>query len=168
MKRLLIIAALLALPLIASPVLAFDIPTQGTANATDTIIWHGDTANISITSANLTITSGTITITDFETAVTAASEAGAQIIADEYESIGDVLLLILLAVAVNALAFWQRNVFLYLVAAPLNLVYGLNLAAGETVNSAMWVAGIIVAIIGVFCIFRAVVDGLLPVLRRQR
>jgi len=74
----------------------------------------------------------------------------------------------LIVASANGLAFWQKNVFLYLVIAPLNMVYGLTLAAGETVNSSMWVAGVIITIIGVFCIYRAVVDGLLPGLRGRK
>ena len=64
-------------------------------------------------------------------------------------------------VAFNALAFWQKNAFLYLMACPLNLVYGLSLASGSTVASTQWVMGVIIAIIGLFCLFRVVVNELL-------
>jgi len=73
-----------------------------------------------------------------------------------------------LVLAITALAFWQRNVFLYLLAAPVNLVYGLSTAASSVVNSAMWVIGVIIAIIGTFCLFRVALDQYSEIKSRAR
>jgi len=162
MKKLTVLLMLLVLTmtiLVTGTALAYTPPGQGTDNATDIIIWYGD--NITIESANLT---GELTITD----LTVASEAGAQVIADEITSIWNGFIIFLLAVTISALAFWQKNVFLYLLAAPVNIVYGLNLASDADVASTQWVLGVVVAIIGMFCLFRVVVNELLPMTRRRK
>jgi len=70
--------------------------------------------------------------------------------------------------AITWLAFWQKNVFLYIIATIPLMVYGLQIAASEDVYSTLWVAGIIVAIIGLFCLFRAVNEGILPMFKRGK
>ena len=74
---------------------------------------------------------------------------------------------LLLVVLITVLAFWsnrpslpqgQRSLFLLLLAVPVDLIYGLALAAGSTVASAEWVEGIIVAVIGTFCLIKAATD----------
>jgi hypothetical protein len=60
----------------------------------------------------------------------------------------------LLILAFNGLTFWQRHIFLYILACPLNVVYGLYLAADGTMYSTTWVIGIIICILGLFCLYR--------------
>lgn len=76
--------------------------------------------------------------------------------------------ILFLALVITALAFWQKNVFLYCLAVPVNMVLGLGLAAdAETVYSIQWVLGVIVAIIGMFCLYRAAMDAWDEIKRRR-
>jgi len=74
---------------------------------------------------------------------------------------------LILVVLITGLAFWsnrpslpqgQRSLFLLLLAVPVDLIYGLALSAGNTVASVEWVEGIIVAVIGTFCLIKAATD----------
>lgn len=72
----------------------------------------------------------------------------------------------LLVILITALAFQQRNVFLYLLAVPVDLIYGWALAAESTPGSSAWVVGIAVAIIGTFILYRVAIVEFMPVLRK--
>ena len=134
-----ILLALMVLVAFASPVMAYDPPAQGTDNATDIIIWYGDNLTVS---GDFTITSGELTITGVEDFLTS-------------------VLLLLIVVGITALAFWQKqNIMLWIVACPVAVVYGLTTAAGATINSSLWVAGIAVAVIGLYCLYKVVMIGL--------
>lgn len=97
MKLTIAFLILLVIGIYAVPVMAYDTPSQGTDNATDVINWHGDTANISITSGNLTLATDNITINDMDEAM----EAGAQVLADK---IDDILVLFIYVVVSFGLA----------------------------------------------------------------
>jgi len=56
-------------------------------------------------------------------------------------------------------AFWQKQVFLYIISVPAALVYGLSLAGQTEEGSALWVLGITIAVIGVYSLFKAVLIG---------
>jgi hypothetical protein len=66
-------------------------------------------------------------------------------------------------ILINALAFSQDGkpdcVFLFALMAPVDIVYGLYFA-GTSLARYEWVAGVAVAVIGIFCLFRAVTIGL--------
>jgi hypothetical protein len=66
------------------------------------------------------------------------------------------LLILILLLAFNGLVFWKRHIFLYLLALPVNVVYGFYMASDTVIYSTSWVIGIIIAIVGVFCLFQAV------------
>lgn len=151
-KRLLALAVLVILLVVwATPVYAFDPPSQPTDNATDVILWYGD---------NLTIEAAAVTITGFEDAMVAAAEAqAAALVKGQGDITGNYLTLLLVALIV-ALAFWKQNLFLFLLTVPVSTVYGLTLAADEESGSPIWVAGIIIAIIGTYCLFKVVMMGL--------
>lgn len=80
--------------------------------------------------------------------------------------VGVSFIILLVVVAINALAFLvkdtkgQDNVFLYILAVPTDMVYGLSTASAETVNSPMWVGAVIIGIIGLYCLFKVVAMGL--------
>lgn len=176
MKRLiLLLTVIFALTIGASVSFAYDPPSQGTDNATDIIIWHGDNVTVTGLESSLSIIANAlsqqgvpivisnnvaVTITDLETALTAASEALADIIADSIISVAESFLLFIIVAALLALAFWQKSLFLYILACPVGLVYGLSLASGETPKSPMWVAGVVIAIIGTSCLYKVVIAGL--------
>jgi len=61
--------------------------------------------------------------------------------------------------ALITIAMWQRSLFLYAITSPLTIFYGLSLAIDNEVNTPLWVAGIVVAIIGMYCLFKAVMIG---------
>ena len=77
------------------------------------------------------------------------------------------IIVLVLVLALTALAFWKDETFIYLMAAPVNLIYGLSLAATAT-DTATWVLGSIVAVIGTFCLFKIVARELMPIIRRRR
>jgi len=127
-----IIIAVMLIALFAAPVVAFDTPSQGTDNATDVILWPGD--NIS-----LVVTADSITVEGLE------------------DAMGMYLLLLVVAL-INAAAFWKRDsVFLKIIAVPVDIVYGLELTEGAVVRSALWVSGVVIALIGMWFLF-ALVD----------
>jgi hypothetical protein len=64
------------------------------------------------------------------------------------------LLSILVIALLNALALWQRHVFIYLIMVPANIVFGLRWAATDAAGGANWVTGVVIAILGVFYLFR--------------
>jgi hypothetical protein len=73
--------------LLASPVMAYDPPSQDSSNATDVIIWHGDTSNVTIISNNVSV-SGPVTVVvqgaeeaAEKAAIAFAREIGAQLMA---------------------------------------------------------------------------------------
>jgi len=169
MKWLLLLTALAAIGImVTSPVMAYTPPEQSTDNATDIILWHGDSANVSVTSANVTIISANITIVDLETALTNAGEVSASIIATAVATVLGEGLVFLIIAAFVALVFWQRNVFLYLLAVPILTVYGFAFATDSTVGSTGWTLGVTIAILGTFCLFRVVVNEFLPMVKRLR
>lgn len=62
----------------------------------------------------------------------------------------------------NALAFWQRHIFLYILVAIGDIVFGLYYAfqtdpftGTAAMNTPTWVIGILVVVLGFFCLFRA-------------
>jgi hypothetical protein len=68
---------------------------------------------------------------------------------------------LIMLIALNTLTFWQRNtrvtsILLFILAGVTDIVYGLNYAAAQTVNSTAWVMGISITILGVMCIYLAV------------
>ena len=75
---------------------------------------------------------------------------------------------LLIIALINVLALQQKSVFIYLIAVPLNMVYGLNLAADNTVNSPLWIAGVTIAVIGTFFLFRVAVAEVIPMMKRMR
>lgn len=136
---------LLVLLIIASP----EVTSATTANATYIIETDNFTATIG----------DNLTITDLDTALSAAAEAGAAEMGDQLQDVVDSALAFLIMAGVTALAFWQRNVFLYLLAVMVDYIYGLTFASSNTVGSAAWVGGVTVAVIGTFCLFRAAMDA---------
>ncbi len=65
----------------------------------------------------------------------------------------------LIAGAIIGLAFWRKNIFLYILATPVSLVYGLGLASENEVKSLLWVAGVIIALIGTYCLIKVAMAG---------
>jgi hypothetical protein len=72
-----------------------------------------------------------------------------------------------LVVVILAFAFYSKSLWVMGLAALPSLLYGLNLAQSATVNSSTWVAGIVLALIGLGCLFKVVTDGL-KVVRGQK
>lgn len=70
--------------------------------------------------------------------------------------------------AITALAFWRDNLFLYALAVPVTMVYGFTLAAGEANGSPLWIGGIIIAIIGMYCLFKVATMGLGEIKARRK
>lgn len=72
--------------------------------------------------------------------------------------------LILLLVVVNGLAFWQRHEFLYLLSAVGDVTFGLYYAwqsdpftGVPTEWGATFTVGVLVVLVGIFCVYRVAV-----------
>jgi len=155
------VVLVIALTAGAGTAFAYDSPGQSTDNATDIILWYGD--NLTIESGNLTLT-----VVGLEDALVEATEAQATIITNNQTAIANQYLALLVVALVIALVFWQRTLFLYMLAVPVSMVYGLTLAADSDNGSSLWVAGIIIAVIGTYCLFKAVMMGLETYKARQK
>ncbi|MBE3140043.1 MAG: hypothetical protein IMZ53_05610 [Thermoplasmata archaeon] len=115
--------------------------------------------NVTYTGTYITATIGGGAMTAIATALTAIATTLTSTVAS--------LISLLIVVLITALAFWanrpglkpkQRSPFLLLIACPVDLIYGLAIAAGSVVKSASWVEGIMVAVIGTFCLIKVVLD----------
>lgn len=79
----------------------------------------------------------------------------------------------LLAFLLVAFIIWMAfrpdgkdSIFLNAMACPVCVVYGLRLAAAETIYTSLWVSGVVIAIIGTGCFIKAVMNSLKPVIRK--
>lgn len=121
-----------------------------------------------INTDNFTLTlSENITLTDLTTVTPSAAAILGEGLGNELQNIIDEILLFVIIATVTVLAFWQQNVFLYLLAVPVNMTYGLTFAANSTTGTAAWICGIMVAIIGTFFLFKVAVDAW-PEIKRKR
>lgn len=146
--------ALLALlsVLVAMPVYAYSPPNQGTDNATDIILWQGDTANVSITAANLTVKgdgyfllTGELEIAHLQDAIV----AGADEIADQLGILSVTWMLFLFLFGLAVLAYIGKDRGLFLIA-------GLGfLVQGFTFISTSITACILMVLAGIFVVLRA-------------
>ena len=133
MKHLSLLLAILPL-LVAYPAFAYSPPGQGTDNATDIILWHGD--NVTIESANLT---GTVEVSGLN---------------DTLDDIAADYLAFIVVAFFLVLVFMKQSIILDALGVPVTFVYGLTLASGETVYSTLWVAGLAIAIIGLYLLYK--------------
>lgn len=112
MKRALLFIILILTFVTATPVMSYDVPGQSTDNATDVIIWHGDTGNV--------------TITDFETAI----DSGAQVIADEMSatvtSVSALVITILTLFGLAAIGYSRGDKWLLMLSGLGFIIYGLS------------------------------------------
>ena len=67
----------------------------------------------------------------------------------------DILLIIF---GLSALAFWQKSIFLFIMVGIVAFIFGMSLANDNTAGSALWVAGVGVAIYGLYCVVRVIAD----------
>ena len=89
--------------------------------------------------------------------------AGMQAIATTFAFFGILAFIALL----NILAFTQKNEFLYVLIVPVNFTYGLYYAQTSILRHE-FIIGVVVAIIGLFCLFRAVFMGLEGIRTKRR
>lgn len=64
----------------------------------------------------------------------------------------------------SVLAFWKNSLMAYLLAVPVALVYGLQLANANNQGTALWASGIVVALFGIGCLFKV---GTMVLLKRR-
>lgn len=57
------------------------------------------------------------------------------------------------------IVLWQNKTFLTAIGIPVTWVYGFSMAADETVLSDMWVAGIAIGLLGVYFLYKLVMQG---------
>lgn len=155
MKAVLAIAVVILAVLFLNPsvALAYDPPNQGSDNATDVIIWHGDNeTNVIVWDEPLTV----------------ALDDTLTVVWDDMFSLALVAFIIALAVSQQKDQFSEKGLFLYIVSAPVAIVYGLSLASGEPVYSFLWVAGVAIAIIGTYFIYKVAVMGFAAIRKRGK
>jgi len=160
LTALLVMLAVLGILLVAAPVYAYD-----TTSANVTYIF---TDNFTVGFDGPLAVTTTIDTTSLNAAIKTAGDSAASIMAANQTEILNSVLAFLLVVIITGLAFQQKNVFIYLLAVPVDFLYGLSFAASNTVGSAAWVIGVVVAIIGTFILFRVAVSELLPLTKRLR
>ena len=78
------------------------------------------------------------------------------------------IITLVIMLSLNWLVIQQKNPFLYLILVVPNMVYGLNLAADNAVKSPLWLAGVTIAVIGTFYLFRVAVSEAVPMMKRMR
>jgi len=164
MKRIIITMLIITLTLLATPVLAYTPPEQGTDNATDVILWYGN---------NMTIANANLTIIGLEDAITAAGVAQAQVLVDSQGSNTETYLGMVLVVFIIILAFLPFNspamaIFLNSLACLVGILYGLSLAVTQTYGSSLWLSALAIAILGTACLFRAATMGWGQIKRLRR
>ena len=57
-------------------------------------------------------------------------------------------------IALNALVFWQgkKRMFLWVLAGVANFIVGLGFTVNETQYSARWAIGVVLAVLGLYCL----------------
>lgn len=158
MKRLTALLLLVALLVPSGVAYAFDPPDQGTDNATDVILWHGD---------NLTIQSANLTIADLEDALAAAAQAHADTLTDSMDGISDNWLSFFIVAFILMLIFWRGGVILKALGMPVAFVYGFVTAGNADVFSPLWVAGVAIGILGLYFLYQIALEGISLLGRRK-
>lgn len=106
---------------------AFDTPNQSTDNATDVILWPADDLTVNVDT------------TGIEGSIDDSSEQ---------------FFIMALTALIIGLVFWQKqSLFLRLAGVPVAIVYGLTVASVATYTLALWVDGVIIAVIGLYFLY---------------
>lgn len=131
MKKLLFVIIVIWLIIPGARASAYTEPEQGSDNATDVIVWQGDTLNIDLS--------------------------------DVVEETAEQLFTFIVVAALATWAIMNKGWFLKLVVCPVLIVYGLRLAGGETLFYPLWVAGVVIAVIGTYFLYQqaALLAGLI-------
>lgn len=131
-----LLTALLAILGLASPVLAFDPPSQDTtANATDVILW-GDNVTLTLEVPELEVTG----VEDFLTN----------------------LFGFIIMAGITAFVVLSKSIFGKSITSVLLIAYGLRMAIPEDTWSVLWMAGVVIALIGTSLIFKVIWEAVKP------
>jgi hypothetical protein len=133
-----------------APVMAYEPPSQETTdNATDVILWQGGEININNTQ------NGTIAVSTNGTVEISGLEDGIDNIKDDVDNFFSLAVVGL----ITALALWRKDsVFIRIIACPLLVVYGLRLADSDSTHSALWIEGVVIALIGTSFLYEPVIE----------
>ena len=134
MKKFALLAALFIL--IASPAYAFTPPTQGTDNATDVVLWHGGSANV------------TLTMNDFTENAKYIADTISEAISDAASSFATLIISLVVMLGLAGLGYWRGDRGLFLVSSLGFLVYGFSYW------SASWQFSLLMVLAGMFLFFR--------------
>lgn len=129
MKRItVVLLALIMIMPAALPARAYSPPAQGTDNATEVIIWHGDDMTVNVDTSGIE-----------------------NVISDESEEI----FLLLLTGLIVGLALWQRksSPFLALLGVAPAVIYGLTVARDMDTTRAFFVDGATIAVFGFYLLY---------------
>ena len=153
MKRIInsAIFAVVMLAMFAAPVAAFDVPTQGTDNATDVILWLSDNVTIEW-SDNLTIETVTV-------------EVDIDGLTDSNENIAEDYLSFFIVAFLVFIIFKYGNTVLYAFGVPITIVYGFTMAGSQDVYSPLWVSGLFIGLLGLYFLYEIVKDPIRNVIK---
>jgi len=144
-----LITALLAIVGLAAPALAFDPPPQDTtANATDVILW-GDNVTLTLDIPDDVSLAGEVEVTGLENFL-------------------DKVFLFLIMAGVTAFVVSTKSIFGKCVTSILLIVYGLRMAIPEDTWGELWMAGVVIALIGTSLIFKVVWEAIKSKLTKDK
>ncbi len=143
-----LITALLAILGLAAPALAFDPPAQDTtANATDVILW-GDNVTLTLDIPD-GVTLGEVEVTGLENFL-------------------DSLLLFIIMAGITAFVVLTKSIFGRCITGILLVAYGLRMAIPEEIWDVLWMAGVVIALIGPSLIFKVIWEAIKPKLTKDK
>lgn len=134
---LIILVALILSLVVAVPALAYDLPTQGSDNATDIILWHGDSANVTLSGF------------DIETAITDAATSIVNEVSDSLTTVLGFIVSVLVTFGLAILAYWRGDKPLFFLSGIAFMIYGFTYWSTSEVYS------IVLVVVGIFLGIRA-------------
>lgn len=159
-KRILsaVIITMLLLSLFVSPVMAYDSPIQDSDNATDIILWHGDTGNITILSNNVSITNpvtvtATVEIKDTDAAMEKAMIAFAKEIGAQLAALFWIVLEAIAVFYLVYLAYRFGDRYLYWFAG-----FGLGAYGVLVIWDKVYYLGVLLVVTGAYTLYKAKFD----------
>ena len=84
------------------------------------------------------------------------SEAIGQIMSGQTTVTSQILTLAIVAFIIG-MAYWQHHIILYVLSGMVSIAYGLNTAIASSQGATNWIAGVAIAIFGVYTLYRAVI-----------
>lgn len=141
-------AALFAAVCIPEKAYAFDPPTQGSDNATDVVLWHGDNSTITIQSGNVTVTLDLTGILEMQNDV---NDHKAELDRENHVETFKQWGLFIFIMFIIVLAFWHRDPLVYWLACIVSIAYSGVMAFAQD----DWRIAAVFVVFGIICGMKA-------------